>query len=232
MQWNPVTWLTLVPLAIVGIWYSRTTWRTQLFLYVYSVGFALSIILVFAAGRYRLPETLPMLIWTGPAVTEWLADVRRRNWGRSSLVIVCFIAGIVGLWPTWSPLAKAGTPSSSAQLVRAEDFLAIAGAHYALGQKEKACDLLEEALREYPTHPIVVKMLAQVYGEKGLHQKAVALMEQAVRSGHADADTAIMLARIYAFEGRRDQATALLQGVLKSEPQNADALSLLQELRR
>lgn len=233
MRWCPVTWLTVIPLAALGMLWSLRAWRTQVFLYLYAVGFPLSIILVFICGRYRLAEVLPLLVWAGVAVSRWLDDARRRRWAVCVCAAAGVTAGIVVLWPTWSPAARRNAPhgGGSVQFVRVQDYLGLAEAHYGLGQRQQARDVLEEAVRAYPANSYVAMGLAKLYGEGGSRRRAIETLEAVRERGAASADVTLMLADFYAGEGQQDRAVALLQQLLRREPRNAAALAFLRRLQ-
>jgi len=234
MRLSPVTWVTLVPLAFFGLFCCSRLWRAQLFLYVYAFGFALSVIAVFIVGRYRLEETLPMLVWAGPAVSETLKQAWHGRWSRVNRLGVVLATGIVLLWPNWSPGAKVNSLEDFGRvpLVRNTDYLSLAIAHSRLGQRDQARQLLEEALESYPAYEAAATELALLYAENGMARRGIEILERQVTSGGAGVEVTLTLAQLYALEGQTVEAVGLLKRVLLTDPKNATALKLLHEFRQ
>lgn len=229
VRWSPVTWLTLVPLAVLGVWETRREWRRQVFLYLYAVAFALSIIVVFVVGRYRLEEMLPLLVWAGPVVTALTSRIWQRRWNAVGARTLAVAAGVALLWPIWSPAVAHNNPVSmpGRRLVRPNDYNRLAIAYIDIQRRREAREVLEEAVPQYPFIDGVVFPLAKLYMEEGRPQKAVPILQKYVRLRANDRRGALMLASALAQCGRKPEALQLIQAVLRNHPNDPDAIKLL-----
>jgi len=238
-RWSPVYWGTLVPLALVGIWHTRRTWRMQLFLYVYAVGFALSIIAVFVVGRYRLEEVLPMLVWSGAAVAALVRWGWERQWNWLAIHLVLVAAGVGILWPTLSPAARLNTPpdlppalDTGVQLIRPNDYNTTAIAYVRQDRNAEAIALLRDAVRAYPWYDVVVTRLASLYMQSGRPDQGATLLDNFARTMGARPDIVLQLAQAEILAGQEEKARAHLESILQVDPTNADARALLATLKK
>ena len=234
MRWSPVSWLTLAPMALLGIWQTRRLWRRQIFLYVYTVGFALSIIAVFIVGRYRLEALFPMLVWAGPAAADLSRQAWERRWRRLVVPVLALAVGVAILWPTRSPAAiyNAAKGQKDIPLVRRNDYDRLAVAHLELGQRRQATELLEEAVAFYPWFNPLVRRLAIIHIQERKFEQAVAVLEKYIQLAGPDGETNLLLADALASGGRTADAIALLQDLLRNNPQDAQAQTLLSQIQK
>ena len=234
IRWSPVTWLTLLPLAILGVWETRGLWRRQVFLYVYTVGLALSIIALIVVGRYRLPAMLPMLVWAGPATTNLIRLAWERRWKSTGTRALVWAAGVCLLWPAWSTAIFANSPRATigVRFIRAQDYQRLAIACSRIGQTTEARGLMEECYSYYPWVDFVVFYLAAIYNDDDQPQKVVALLESyATMKGTLERDGVLELANAYARLRQDDKAFALLEDFLRQNPNDDGARRLLQRIR-
>jgi tetratricopeptide (TPR) repeat protein len=212
---------------------SRRLWRRQILLYVYTIGFALSIIAVFIVGRYRLEALLPMLVWSGPAAAGLAHVVWEQRWLNLTLRALALATGIGLLWPHGSPAARynALVSPAGAQLVRPNDYDRLAVAYQKMGQRKEAVKLLEEALTAYPGFSLLTLRLADVHIEEGKKERAAAVLERFMANGWSDPLATRYLASIYATTGRAPQAVSLLQDHLRANPQDDQARTLLSQIQ-
>lgn len=230
---SPVTWLTVLPLAVLGVWETRRSWRRQLFLYVYAFGFSLSIIAVFISGRFRLPEMLPMLIWAGVAVAGLARRVWERDWRRVIAWAGVWVAGVVCLWPGWSPGVRRNNPEgvSGVRLIGWSDYRRLAAAHVKLDEHKQARAILEEAVDRYPWVYQLVGFLATIYARDREPDKAASVLENHIRLVGKNPDATIKLAEMYALGRRYENARSVLRQLLQTSPENTRAKELLERLQ-
>ncbi|MCX7045880.1 MAG: glycosyltransferase family 39 protein [Candidatus Sumerlaeota bacterium] len=235
LRWNPISWLTLAPLAAIGIWRTRATWRRQRFLYIYSAGFAVSIIMVLISGRYRLPLMLPMALWGGAALVGMIEDARARRINELTAAGAVMAAGILLLWPAWSPAvtdnARRGK-TSERPLIRDIDYFSQGQAHLRLGQKEPARAWFNESVEHFPLYTPPYSYLALFDIQDGKPQNAVKILERyATCAGQAAApDMLLQLAEAYLRNRRPDLAQSLLRRVVMIYPDNSQARRMLEAL--
>lgn len=226
---SPVTWLTVVPLGVIGILLTARQWRRQIPFYFYELGFSFSIILFFINGRYRVEALLPMLLWAGAAASLLLEKYWRREWVPCMAAAGGYLAGILVLWPSLSPGARINSflgPDAEVPMVRSNDYLSLASAHLKLRQKMEARSLLEEALTHYSRLEQIPARLAMIYSDMGEHRKAIDLLERQLSKKEAGEDTALLLAQLYIETNALAQANELLNSILKFNPQSERAKRL------
>jgi tetratricopeptide (TPR) repeat protein len=230
IRFSPVTWLTLVPLAILGIWETRKQWRRQVFLYVYGAAFSLSIIAVFVVGRYRLGEILPLLVWAGPAVTVLCRQAWNTRWMGAGARALVLAAGVAVLWPAWSPAVSYNNPPKAPgyRLIGPNHYNRLAIAHLNVKNRDQARELLEEGVALYPFVDMLVLPLATVYVEEKKPEKAAAILETYVHlTKGSDKKGILALANALAICGQRQRAVGLVQDVLRKDPNDPDAQKIL-----
>jgi len=229
LQWSPSTWLTIVPLAVLGIWETRRSWRRQMFLYVYAAAFALSIIAVFIVGRYRLEELLPLLVWAGAALAVLARRAWEKQWKNVGARAAVVAGGIALLWPAWSPAVAYNTPSQmkGIHLVRPNDYNQIALAWLEVKQREPARKLLEEAVVQYPYLEGIAFPLSALYIEDGNPQRAVAILQGYVRIRGTEKYGLLRLANALSLCGRKAEAISAVQNVMRNHPGDAEAAAIL-----
>jgi hypothetical protein len=233
VQCSPVNWLTLLPLAAIAVWETRKSWRRQIFLYAYTVAFALSIIVVVIIGRYRLEVLLPTLVWAGAAAANLARDAWDRRWQTVGARIAVVVAGIILLWPTWSPALALNSPKGApgGRLVRGHDYGNLALAYIESEQTQKARGLLESVVGDYPWCPDVVFRLARIWIEAGRSDKAIPLLRNHLAGAGPDRYGLLLLAHALQRTGQETQAVEILQNLLRRNPQDADALIALQRIQ-
>jgi 4-amino-4-deoxy-L-arabinose transferase-like glycosyltransferase len=233
MRWSPVTWGVLVSLAAAGVVRSWRTRRRQLVLYAYTIGFAVSIILVFVVGRYRLPMCLPMLAWSGLALWEFLADFRERRWISGGVAAVAVALCIAVTWPTRSPAAKLNDPvDHTPKLVRAQSYVTLATAYVQRERKPEAVQILDEVSQLYPADPDSAVDVSRLYAACGLPSRAMKVLVTPLKRGRASEGLILALAGSYAENGRSDLAIRLLQQFLQQVPASAAARDLLSRIEQ
>ncbi len=232
LRWNPLTWAVLLPLAVLGIYFTRRSWREQVALYGYALGFAVSLIVVFILGRYRVPAYVPLFIWSGAGFVGLVrASAERRNRDLAVSLFV-FLALVVILLPRWSPAARIVSPDGRTvvRFIRVNDYNNVATAHFRLGDREEAINVLNEARIRYPWEESVVLRLAAAYVEEKAFEKAGALLEEYLAAGGAGWRARLLLADVRARAGRIDEARGLIREVLRQDPENRAAREMLERL--
>lgn len=231
--WSPVGWRLLLALGALGIWRARRDWKRQVPLYVYCVGFAISIVAVFVVGRYRLQFLLPMLIWSGAGAAELLNLARARRWSGLAGRIVFAGAACALLAPVYSPGAamnQSGAKDASPPLIRVNDYMSLANAHSQLGQREKARELYRECAANYPWYPNVFTNLGGMLIEDKQADAARQLLEGYIKIYRGDANLLITYAHACAASGDAAQARKALGEILRADPMNVRARNLLDQL--
>jgi tetratricopeptide (TPR) repeat protein len=189
----------LVPLAVIGIWWTRAEWRRLALLYVLIAGFAASVALFFVFARYRYPLVPILALFAGPALAAAPDLVRSLRSGtrlRESGVALGLAAAVAvaASWPlpqyrddeiTWYNLGLT-------LLERA-------------GRVEDAARSLEEAVRIEPAFALARYQLGRAYAQQGRLDVAEQELARAVQLDPALPDAHYGYATLVL---RRDPASA------------------------
>jgi 4-amino-4-deoxy-L-arabinose transferase-like glycosyltransferase len=78
-RWSPILRIsnyvfhfgTLLPIAMMGIYLTRTRWRSIWVLYLMLLAFALTVIVFFVFGRYRFPLAPILILFAAPAIVDF-----------------------------------------------------------------------------------------------------------------------------------------------------------------
>jgi 4-amino-4-deoxy-L-arabinose transferase-like glycosyltransferase len=230
--WNPLNWTLIVPLGALGAWVTRRSWRRQIFLHVYALGFAASIIAVFVVGRYRLQFLLPLLLWAGAGVCALVRAFWQGQVARAGGMAVAVTLLAVSLMPQWSPGARVNTPLGVPRfcLVRSNDYVMLARAYQVLKQKDKTMSVLAEAAEQHPWDRPVTGRYAAMLTEAKRPLDAAGVLQKYLSYNGRDIDAGLHLASVLAMGGRQKDALAILHNILRVDPENATAKSALKNL--
>ncbi|MCX8038640.1 MAG: hypothetical protein N3D11_16615, partial [Candidatus Sumerlaeia bacterium] len=233
LQWNPVAWLTVVPLAALGVWETRRQWRRQTILYAYATAFAISIILVSITGRYRLGALIPMLVWAGAGLAAIARELGARQWKGAGIRCGAAAVGIALLWPVWSPEVWRNVPEGQKgwRLVRGMDYANLALAYMDTNQRPRARKLLESIFDAYSLDFHVATQLAHLYIEDKQPNKGVSVLEPVLKTVGGDYYALIILAHAYYHAGQKTKAMMVVQQVLRENPNYEPALKTFEVLK-
>ena len=230
---NPLEWAPLLALGLLGLLMTRAQWRRQSFLYFYAVSFAISIIVVFVVGRYRLEFLLPMALWGGAALAQawrWLQEQRWRP-----LAIFCGALAVLNLLlaARWSPAAEINTPPGmpGVRLIRPNDFGLLARAYFEKNDRDKAREVLAEGFAIHPWDQALARSLALMLEGEGQVEHAVAILRRYLTNMPHDAELVVELARMFARSERWNESEHLLKRVVDAQPDNEKARRLLLQVR-
>lgn len=119
----------------------------------------------------------------------------------------------------------------------ASDFKANYGrALYLMGQKDKAIPILEQAAAT-ANHPWILKLLGEVYTEKGDHQQATAYFERLLKDPQHGLtppevlDINLLLARAYRKQNAAEGALRYYENVLQMDPAHKEASDYVKQTK-
>jgi tetratricopeptide (TPR) repeat protein len=167
-------WGLFFPLALVGLWLGRRRWPAPL--WVLAATQPLLLVLVFVAGRHRVP-LVPLL--AVPAALSCVAiagAVRTRRW-RPALALGAAVAVLAAL-------ASLPAPSCEERLdYRAELFALLARQTLNDGDLDATEALLREALRTSPASPDANFRMGRVWLARGEPARALFFLDTALAAG-------------------------------------------------
>jgi tetratricopeptide (TPR) repeat protein len=230
---NPIGWELTVALGLVGAWLTRRQWRRVLYLHLYALSFAASIIAVFIVGRYRLEFLLPMAIFAGAAVAQAVEWAAARKWRPFVAACAAAVVLTVVLGPRFSPIVYWYSPPTRPEmrLIRPNDYLMLARAYGETGSADLTLRTLAEGSAAHPWDYGLAHGLARSLEEQGRLDEAIDVLRRYLSWMPHDADAAVELARLLARAGHVEQSRELLENVLAVLPGHAKARELLDGIR-
>jgi Tfp pilus assembly protein PilF len=196
----------LLPLAFVGVWFSRSQWRRFLPLFLFVVAYSLSFIVFFVCSRYRAPlvPIAAILAAIGPIGLTGPAAKRER--------VVALVIAAAAFLVFNANLAGAGRQVGQDQ----SHVVAAVGLH---GQGRDAEALVEvrQALK-LDSARSVLSLEAALLSNLGDPAGAERAARAAVRLYPSDADAYYGLGGVLATAGRFDSAAVYLETARSRDP--------------
>lgn len=220
----PLRWLArvahfglLAPLALLGVWWTRSRWRELWVLYAAMAAYTASLVAFYVVARYRLP-LVPMLApFAGFALVEIPARWRRGSAGerlRAGLVLA--IAGLIVNLPLLPRVAGASEES-----LRALTHLNYAQAFEAQGSIEEASAQYRRALELDPANPHAHTNLGVIAAGRGDRVAALGHFQSAAAKAPGQARHHGNLGVELQVQGRVREAIASFERAVALEPRDA-----------
>jgi tetratricopeptide (TPR) repeat protein len=199
LRW--VNFGVVLPLAVLGIWLTRSDWRKLSVLYASLAGMALAVAIFYVMARYRFPIVPILLVFAGAALSALplIREGRSGSWlpGLAAALVVAALSNTLGrdtYDETYANLGKeltrAGRAAEAVPLLEkavaqaANDAPArfnLGVALNAVGEKERALEQFSTAVSLRPDYFEAHGALALALGEMGRSEEALAHFETAVR---------------------------------------------------
>ncbi|MGH7793982.1 MAG: tetratricopeptide repeat protein [Candidatus Binatia bacterium] len=237
----------LAPLAVLGVWLTRSQWRRLWLLHVMIVALALSITIFYVFGRYRFPLVPLLILFAGAGVVEAARLYKERAWPSiTGAVAIILITATVVNWPLrgkagpgvegYNNLSNAyykqGRVDEAVSL--AQKAIALAPeygiAHYNLGNlyaAQEKFDLaqqhFEEALRLYPNYAEAHSNYGQLLAERGDLESGTRYFQRAVALNPELSRAQLNLGVALAKQGRTEEAIGPLQEAVRLSPDSPEA---------
>ncbi len=246
---------TLLPLALLGIWITRSDWRRLWVLHAIVVLYAASVVLFYVFGRYRFPLVPPLILFAAAGVAALPAFVNRRQ--TTELVACAAMLVVVGAFCEWPAVetrrleavmrynvgavldrqgqtAKAIVEYQAAaaldpRLPMVHNNLGLALGD--VGRLDEAADQFRETVRLLPRFAEAYNNLGVVLAKSGRYDDAVSQFEQAIRTAPDYAQAHRNLGELLASRGQLDRAIAELGQAARLDPSDAAPRQDLARLR-
>ena len=201
----------LAPLALLGVWVSRSRWRELWIFHGVLILYSLSVALFFVLGRYRYPLVPTLALFVGTGAIFLVSQVKSRNWRRllpaGALLAVLLVAMNVPLSSTVE--MRALTRSNLArQLARS-------------GANEEAIVFLRQALELTPEAPRLLSALGTALSEQGRFEEAKSLLERAISSDPNLPAAHNSLGTVHSAMGQLNRALDEFEAAVRMDPRNA-----------
>ncbi|HEY7056985.1 MAG TPA: tetratricopeptide repeat protein [Vicinamibacterales bacterium] len=242
-----VTFGVLAPLAVLGVFVTRSEWRKNWLVYIWGLVYLGGMLPFYVLDRYRYP-VVPLLAILAGAGMGGL----RRWWTASAMNPKVAAVAVVGVtvaacgWPIQSTSQMRALTNNNVGLAlqtegrrdeaiiyyrRATDlFPAFADAHSNLGAALAAGGDHEAALEQYQTAARLDPDLVEPHVNSGIEFAQQGRYDEALRSlDHAraldpsDVSAHYNLGLVLAAVGQSDKARQSFETALRLDPENADA---------
>jgi tetratricopeptide (TPR) repeat protein len=227
-RWPLVPFGVLSILGIVGMVLARKKFRQAFLLYSMVGVYLLSVLIFFAASRYRLPAAPFLALFAAYALTSFctLWQEKRR------VTLLALLGFSVLLWPLIN------LPFRS-EVQALERWQVATRIHYSLGGnflfKKRQ---YREAVEEYQKSLDLAPQFAPAYNRLGMAQAILGELEEAEKNFRKVMELApdmdqgyLNLGMVHLLKGEPEKALPLLEKALSLNPENARAREQLQNLR-
>lgn len=187
---------TLAPVALLGIFLTRSRWRELWILYAVAGAYLASVVVFYVFGRYRYPVVPVLVLFAGVAAAElpawWRSAAARARW---TGVAVVLLSAAVSNWPV-----------ASDESMRAASQFNVGYALETAGRRDEAIVQYEHALALRPDFGDAHSNLAALLSMRGDHAGALAHAREAVRLEPEMAEAYNNLGTELAAVGNQDEA--------------------------
>ncbi len=241
----------IAPLAVVGIWLTRSTWRRYSVWYIMILALAASIALFFVFGRFRFPMVALLIPFAAAGIVNLIERIRRLDFQpvAVSVILVALTAAACNtsrfrqydpLAITWANLAGALSDkgrfdeaiayfqrSQQARPNRPETFYARAMAHERRGDDAEAEKNYRLALTGQDKPVDVLGKLATVLLRRENPEEAALMFARMVEVDPDSADTRYRAGYGFAEVGRYADAQREYRAAIRIKPDHVGALNNL-----
>lgn len=218
-RWNPIGFHMIVVIGLIGAGLIAREWRSMSLLWLYLILFSISVIIVVPIGRYKLPITIPLMIFAGYALDWMWTALDEKRFARLSAVAAAALVLIVVTNPFKSPR------------VRPNDYNAFTTAAIERGKFARVESFIAGYARDYPqaADPHLLNFVYLV--EKEDWAKARAELQRLLQAqARLTANASLAAAKLYLHEGNREQARQILQMIVDARPEMTEAKELLDSI--
>jgi len=216
LAWVPF-WLA-VPLAVVGLWATRSQANALAHVYIFLGGYYLAVVPFFVIARWRLPLIVPLLLFSAAGLLALCRWIAAKQWRAAALGVAVSAALALLIRPVSGPFIFAADHGQLGYLLANRGDFAEAASH------------LARAVADQPQNAVLQRDLGLFLYRLGRGGEARTHLETAVALAPTDPLCHLYLGRlILASGGDPAQASAHLRRVLTLDPHGpaattADAL--------
>ena len=200
----------VLPLAFVGVYLSRRSWRRLAPVYLFVISLALSFIVFFIADRFRMPIVPVALILATYGILHMM---RLRGRALAAPTIIAAAALV---------LLNLNVAGAGRQAVPSQNHYAAAVGLHAQGRMRETLTELGRAL-SYDSATNILSFSAQVWLEQQQLDKARENAQAAVRLHPDDPDAWGIAGNVAATAGRLDSARVYFEKALALDPNSLQA---------
>lgn len=227
-KWPFIPYGIISALSILGMWLARQKFKDAFLLYSMVAVYFITVLIFFAASRYRLPAVPFLSLFAAYAITSFI------SWGREKKIReLIFFIGLAIIF-------FAGTIFSFRSEVLALDRWQMATrVHYVLGgnqyfkkgEYQKAIEEFEKAIALQPDFAPAYNRLGMAYAILKDFERAEENFQKVIELA-PDVDQGYLnLGLLYELKGERERAISYLKKALSLNPENKKAKEHLEKLK-
>lgn len=227
-KWPFIPYGIISSLSILGMWLARPKIKDAFLLYSMVVVYFLTVLIFFAASRYRLPAVPFLSLFAGYAITSFI------SWGKEKKV------GELIIFITLAIILFAGSIFSFRTEVLALDRWQMATRiHYILGgnqyfkkgEYQKAVEEFEKVIALQPDFAPAYNRLGMAYAILKDFEKAQKNFEKVIELAPEIDQGYLNMGLLFELKGDRERAISYFKKALSLNPENKKAKEHLERLR-
>lgn len=202
----------VVPLALVGLFFSRKKWKTYLPCYLFILAYGGSFIFFFICARFRQPLVPLFILFAVYGLLQLIELIRKTNMKRllvPGLILVLFLAE--------SNHAMLGLDSNR---TLAEDYHLMGVAYLERNNLARAEAEFNKSVSADPSYARSYNNLGLVYGRRGNHAKAADYFFKALTADPSIAESYVNYATTQIVRKRYEDAIRILHDAKSRFPLN------------
>lgn len=227
-NWPFIPYGIISALSILGMWLARQKFKDAFLLYAMVVVYFLTVLIFFAASRYRLPAVPFLSLFAGYAINSFI------SWGKEKKV------GELIIFITLAMILFAGTIFSfRSEVLTLDRWQMATRVHYVLGgnqyfkkgEYEKAIEEFEKAIALQPDFAPAYNRLGMAYAILKDFEKAEKNFQKVIELASEVDQGYLNLGLLYELKGDRERAISYFKKALSLNPENKKAKEHLERLR-
>lgn len=201
----------LTPLAALGMILTWTQWRRLVLLYALLGSLALSIVVFYILGRYRVSLVPLLVLFAGAGLTEGFKLYRARDIRQAKAGFGVLLVAMTVNWPIF------GWPGPSAA-----GYHNVGNALFEEGKIERAIESYQQALKILPTYASAHYSLGNSFARLGRFNEAVFHYEEAIGLNPEFTEAYNNIGNVLALRGELDGAIQQFRKALDVNPDSSE----------
>lgn len=227
-NWPFIPYGVISSLSILGMWWARRKFKDIFLLYAMVGVYFLTVLIFFAASRYRLPAVPFLSLFAGYTITLFI------SWGKEKkfkelitfigLAIILFVATIFSFRSEVLALDRW-------QMATRIHYVLGGNQYFKKGEYQRAIAELEKAIAWQPDFAPAYNRLGMAYAILKDFEKAEKNFQKVIELAPEVDQGYLNLGLLYELKGERDRAIFLLEKALALNPENRKAKEHLEKLK-
>ncbi len=227
-SWPFLPFGVISSLSILGMWLARPKFRKTFLFYGMAAVYLLTVLIFFAASRYRLPAVPFLSLFAAYAVTSFI------SWGKEKkikeLIIFMSVACLLFMGTVFSFRSEV-LALDRWQMATRVHYVLGGNLYFKKGEYKKAIQEFEKAIALQPDFAPAYNRLGMAYAILKDLEKAEQNFKKVIELAPEVDQGYLNLGLLYEIKGEKAQAILLLQKALSMNPENRKAREHLEKLR-